>query len=140
MIPTGSVSIADLDAGFVAQLQQNKEAIDVILKDIAVHVRDEAKRTSAFADKTGNLRKSIGMRKSKFIDGGYIVKASGRNRLEGAEGARGFHAWLVEFGHVKVLWGKRTGGRVPPRPFMRPALEKGKAYAASTIRGITRGR
>lgn len=136
MIATGNVTVANLAQGFDAVLAQNKERVDDLLKDVAKFVRDEAKRTSAFVDKTGNLRKSIGMRRSKFIDGGYIVKASGRNRMEGADGARGFHAYLVEFGHVKVLWGKRTGGRVKPRPFMRPALDKGMSYAASKIQGM----
>jgi hypothetical protein len=136
MIATGDVTVANIAKGFDAILSANKERVDDLLKDVAKFVRDEAKRTSAFADKTGNLRKSIGMRKSKFVDGGYIVKASGRNRTEGADGARGFHAYLVEFGHVKVLWGKRTGGRVKPYPFMRPALDRGISYAASKIRSM----
>jgi hypothetical protein len=136
MIATGDVTVANIAKGFDALLSANKERVDDLLKDVAKFVRDEAKRTSAFTDKTGNLRKSIGMRKSKFIDGGYIVKASGRNRMEGAEGARGFHAYLVEFGHVKVVYGKRTGGRVAPRPFMRPALDMGINYAASKIRSL----
>lgn len=136
MIASGNVTVAELSKGFDAVLSANKDKVDDLLKDVARFVRDEAKRTSSFADKTGNLRKSIGMRKSKFIDGGYIVKASGRNRLEGADGARGFHAYLVEFGHVKVVFGKRTGGRVSPRPFMRPALDRGISYATSKIQGM----
>lgn len=129
---TGSVTMEDLDAGFSRQLAGNKAEIDAFIKDVAGRVRDSAKQTAAFIDKTGNLRRSIGMRKSKFIDGGYIVKATGRNRSDD----KGYHAGLVEFGHAKVLWGRRTNGRVPPHPFMRPALAKGSAYAASKINGM----
>lgn len=136
VVAVGRVAVVDIDASFAAIAKQSEEIVDAFLKDVAAHVRDEAKTTAAFIDKTGNLRRSIGMRKSKFIRGGYIVKASGRNRAEGATGGKGFHAHLVEFGHSKVLWGRRTGGRVAPRPFMRPALEKGKAYAASKLSGM----
>jgi len=133
-----SVRVADLDEGFAQQLAQNEEEIDKLLKKIAQFVRDDAKTTAktideGFDDLTGNLRKSIGMRKSKFIRGGYIVKASGRNRKDGAERAKGFHAHLVEFGHLKVLWGKQTSERVRPHPFMRPALKRGMMYAAQEI-------
>lgn len=135
---TASVRIADLDEGFASQMAQNEEEINKLLRKIATFVRDDAKTSAktiekGFDDLTGNLRRSIGMRKSKFIRGGYIVKASGRNRAEGATGAKGFHAHLIEFGHVKVLWGKRTSERVRPHPFMRPALEKGLRYAAQEI-------
>jgi len=140
MIVTGSVSVADIARALESQVAANKDVIDSLLKEVAQVVRDDAKQTAAFIDKTGNLRKSIGMRRSKFIDGGYIVKASGRNRDTDSEGGKGFHAWLVEFGHVKVLWGRRTGGRVAPRPFMRPALEKGISHAATKISSITGAR
>ena len=127
----GNVRIEDLDKGFFDQLQQSKGEIDKVLADTANFVRDEAKRTSDFIDKTGNLRKSIRKRKSKFVDGGYIVIASGRNRGKD----KGFHAHLVEFGHLKVLWGRRTSEHVAPRPFMRNALERGIAYLRSKIGG-----
>jgi hypothetical protein len=133
VIAIGSVVVEDIASGFSQQMGKNEEEIDKFLRDVAAHIRDDAKSTAAFIDRTGNLRKSIGMRKSKFVRGGYIVKATGRNRGEGATSARGFHAWLVEFGHVKVLWGKRTSGRVAPKPYMRPAVEKGKVYAAQRI-------
>ena len=128
---TGKVTLSDIDQGFLEQLQQSKGAVDDLLNDVAKQVFQEAKRTSAFVDRTGNLRKSIRKRKSKFPDGGYIVIATGRNR--GRE--KGFHAHLVEFGHVKVLWGRRTNERVPPYPFMRPALEKARSYLMSKISG-----
>jgi len=136
VVPVGSVAVANIDEGFAKQFAQNESVINDLLRDIAITVRDDAQKTAAFIDRTGNLRKSIGMRKSKFERGGYIVKATGRNRISGATRARGFHAHLVEFGHVKVLWGRRTGERVPPHPFMRPALERGRAYAEQRIRSL----
>ena len=136
VVAVGKVSVEMAEQDFISQLQGNQEAVDAFLKSVATEVRDNAKATADFIDRTGNLRRSIGMRKSKYVNGGYIVKASGRNRMEGAEGAKGFHAWLVEFGHIKVLWGKRTGGRVGPRPFMRNALARARASAASKITGM----
>lgn len=136
VVAVGKVSVSVTEQDFISQLAGNQEAVDAFLKSVAVDVRENAKRSSDFIDKTGNLRRSIGMRKSKYVNGGYIVKASGRNRLEGATGAKGFHAWLVEFGHEKVLWGKRTGGRVPPRPFMRNAVKKAESVAASKINAM----
>lgn len=126
-----TVTTGDLEAGFLAQLEQNKDEVDKLISQVADFVRDDAKRTASFIDRTGNLRRSIRKRKSKFIDGGYIVTASGRNRSDD----KGFHAALIEFGHVKVLWGRRTNGRVAPRQFMRPALEKGRAYMISKVGG-----
>ena len=31
---------------------------------------------------------------------------------------------LVEYGHAEVLWGRATGRRVAPRPFLRPAADE----------------
>ena len=132
VIGVGTVTVENLDSGLFEQLKQNKEALDGFLSEVATHVRDDAKNTAAFIDRTGNLRKSIRKKKSKFIDGGYIVSATGRNRT----GDKGYHAHLVEFGHVKVLWGRRTKGRVPPHPFIRPALDKGTVFAKNKIKGI----
>ena len=133
IVASGTVTIANIDQGFADQLALNEEALDSFLMEVAIFVKDDAKDTAAFIDRTGNLRKSIGMRKSRFIRGGYIVKATGKNRGSGESGGKGFHAFLVEFGHVKVLWGRRTKGRVPPHPFIRPALDKGRVFASSKI-------
>jgi HK97 gp10 family phage protein len=71
--------------------------------DIAKQVAKDAKASVNVV--TGNLKKSIRAKKSKFEDGGAIVQASAP------------HSHLVEFGH---------GGPkpAPPHPFLRPALEK----------------
>jgi len=82
------------------------------VKAVAATVRDKAQATSAFIDRSGKLRDSITMRKSKFEDGGYIVVAKDPK------------AHLIEWGHVKILWGKITGERVPAKSFMRKALEE----------------
>lgn len=126
----GSVALHDIDAAFAAQLLKVKGAVDEALRDTAVQVRDVAKRTAAFTDRTGHLRRSIRMKKSKFEDGGYIVTATGRNRNKDL---KGYHAWLVEHGHVKVLWGRRTSDKVPPHPFLDPALKTGRAYLSAKI-------
>lgn len=74
--------------------------------------------------KTGNLYKSIGAVKmpfkSKALTGEVWV---GPRRKYGF---KGHHGHLIEFGHKKVLWGKRTNERVKGYPFMRPAWESTK--------------
>ena len=113
-----AVTVKDIE-GFDAQLEEVFVSIESNLEEIASVVQTGAKNTTLFKDKTGTLRKSIGMRKSKFEDGGYIVVATAP------------HAWLVEYGHVD----QRTGERVDPRKYMRTALEKGITHAIATLRG-----
>jgi HK97 gp10 family phage protein len=71
-------------------------------------IEAEAKSSTAFTDITGALRKSIRAVKSKYDEGGWIVKAGGRAAP---------HAHLVEYGH---------GGPqpAPPHAFLRPAKDK----------------
>lgn len=120
---SASVSVKNID-GLDAALADIMDAIDQNLEATAQFVEQEAKTTAAFKDKTWLLRKRIKLRKSKFEDGGYIVQA------------RAPHAHLVEFGHVKFLWGRPTGERVPPHPYLRPALEKGIRFAVAKFRGM----
>ena len=123
------ISIDNLDEGFQTSMNEVLDAIDGNGKEIAEFVTAEAQHTSAFIDRTGNLRKSIRMRKSKFENGGYIVMASG-----GIGRGKGYHAHLVEFGHNQVPPGNLKGGRVAARPFMRPALDKGIRVAVELFR------
>ena len=118
---SASVRLQDIDQIDVAFADILK-AIDQNLEETASMVEREAKAASSFHDKSGKLRKSISMKKSKFEDGGWIVVA------------RAPHAHLIEYGHVKILWGKPTGDRVKPRPFLRPALEKGIKYAVAKFK------
>lgn len=126
---SANIYVKDID-GLDEQLEDIITAIDSNLEETAGYVFAEAKQTLAFKDKTGNLRKSIRLKKSKFEDGGYIVKATGGG------GEKGYHAHLVEFGHVMFIDGRPTGKRVPPHPFLRPALEKGIRYAVGKFKGL----
>lgn len=121
------VSISEID-GLDAIASEVEEAIDTYLEDVANYVFDEAKESLAFQDKTHNLRNSIKLRKSRFPKGGYIVRASGANK------DKGYHAHLVEYGHIAIPPGELEGMRVPPHPFLRPALEKGIAFAVAKFR------
>lgn len=123
---SAQVSVREI-AGLDAAISEVMDAMDANLKDVAEYVEREAQTTLAYQDKTGNLRKKTKLRVSKFEDGGYIVQA------------RQPHAHLVEYGHVLIAWGRPTGKRVPPHPFMRPALEKGIAYAVAKFRQQKKG-
>lgn len=125
-----NVGIKNIE-GFDAQFEDVFLAIDANLSEIAEHVKSEAKTTAEFIDRSKNLRNSIRKRKSRFIDGGYIVFATGKNKDE----AKGYHAHLVEYGHVMLTTkGEATKlGRVPARPFMRKALESGIKKAISEM-------
>lgn len=48
----------------------------------------------------------------------------------------GAHGYLVEYGHAEVLWGKATGRRVPPKPFMRPAFEGTKREQQAVMESV----
>ena len=118
---SAKVSVKDI-AGLDASIDEVMDAMDANLKDIAEYVEQEAQTTLAYQDKTGKLRKKTQLKVSKYEDGGYIVQA------------RAPHAHLVEYGHVLVAWGRVTGKRVKPHPFLRPALEKGVVYAIMKLR------
>jgi len=94
-------------------LQALEEHLDEKCKEICVQIKADAKQTVAFDDVTGNLRKSIKVKKSKFEGGGYIVKAGGRGAMQ---------SWLVEHGH---------GGPhpAPAHPYLKPALDKNINFA-----------
>ena len=94
-------------------LQALEEHLDEKCKEICGQIKADAKQTVAFKDITGNLRKSIKIKKSKFEGGGYIVKAGGRGAMQ---------AWLVEHGHG----GPRPA---PAHPYLKPALDKNIAFA-----------
>jgi HK97 gp10 family phage protein len=121
------VSVENIQ-GFDAQFLEVVAAIEGKEEVVASVIESSAKSTAAFIDRTGNLRASIKKRKSKFENGGFIVEASGRGK------SKGYHAANVEFGHVMIAWGRPTGKRVPPHPFMRPAAEEGIRKAVEVFR------
>jgi HK97 gp10 family phage protein len=57
---------------------------------------------------------------------GSVVRGYGERTLGviGPMLPAGAHGHNVEFGHAEVLWGVRTGRRVPPSPFMRRAFDE----------------
>lgn len=91
--------------GFVKEFE---EFLDDKCMKIANNIKNDAKTTTAFIDKSGRLRASVKRRKSKFDGGGYMVKAGGKGAMQ---------AWLIEHGH---------GGLHPaaPHPFLKPALDR----------------
>lgn len=87
---------------------------DDIVKAVADELLNEARKNarSAFQDKSGKLRKSIGKKKSKFGETMMIVQASMP------------HAHLVERGHnVKIKKDGRVLGHAPAHPFLGPAAD-----------------
>lgn len=115
------VRVEDIE-GLDAQFEEVVQAIEANLQEVAITVRDAAKTTGAFKDKTGTLRRSINMHKSRKVQGAYTVYANAP------------HAALVEYGHTKFVWGHATGERVSARPFMRRALEFGIKRAVELFR------
>ena len=122
------VAFADMEKDLAAAYSEIMAVVDANLQKVAKVVHDEAVATTEFKDKTKNLRNSIKLKKSKFKDGGYIVSARGKNE------DKGYHAHLVEFGHVMIAWGRVTGRRVEPHKFMRKAKEAGIKKAFELFR------
>lgn len=77
------IPIEDIRAGVRAE-------IDSDLGGIAAQVFEKAKSSTAFRDKTGRLRQSIWIYRSKYKDGGYVVYVKAP------------HSHLVEFGHEQI--------------------------------------
>lgn len=56
-------------------------------------------------------------------------KRRGQTRFRGV----GHLGHLIEHGHKKVLWGRRTGGWVEGSPFMRPAWDANKSRVQQVL-------
>ena len=103
-------------------LDQLEDYLDENAKKIATDIRIDAKATADFIDRTGKLRRSIKVKKSKFDDGGYIVKAGGKGAMQ---------AWLIEHG-------RSPGDGYPgskAKPFLKPALDR-NIQAAKALFGV----
>ena len=88
-------------------------------------VRDEAKQTSEFADKTGALRASIRARRvaGRVHTGAGVRKVPGAAARVEAGGAGARQAYLIEYGRAGGV--SKTGKRypaAPPHPYLEPAL------------------
>lgn len=75
--------------------------------------------------------------------GSVIRKRRGRHRTLGVVGPRyekggGNHGHLVERGHVLFAWGKATGKRVRPYPFLEPALKAKQSEVIQIVRSKVR--
>lgn len=93
---------------------------EIIAKKIATDARGK------IHSETGNLRKGVRAKKSRYEDGGWIVRSVAP------------HSMLVEYGGVnirrpltkKVMKGKdgtfygKAVAPMPAKPFLRPALEE----------------
>lgn len=120
-----------LDDEFTQLLKECVGEIDDILKETAQETGFIARRTSEFEDKSGKLRNSIVVKKSKFPDGGWIV-------ITYAE-----HAHLIELGHLLVRISKsgvvNVIKHVAARPFMRKAAAEGERLMIAKLRGSGNG-
>ena len=112
------IPIEDIRAGVRAE-------IDSDLGGIAAQVFEKAKSSMAFRDKTGRLRQSIWIYRSKYKDGGYVVYVKAP------------HSHLVEFGHAVVTKdGKVLEHRVPGKFFLRKARNAVRRTVDETLRGM----
>ena len=68
------IPIEEIRAGVRAE-------IDSDLGGIAAQVFEKAKASTAFKDKTGRLRQSIWIYRSKYKDGGYVVYVRPRTAI-----------------------------------------------------------
>lgn len=107
-----SIIRVDLDPAEIAR--QVRQSLDEqVVKAAAEELYTDLKRPNAyFEDKTGRLRNSIHMYKSRYPDGGYIVT------VEHPE------AFYIEHGHAKVVWGERIDSHVPGLFFLRRAANR----------------
>lgn len=120
-----------LNAVAASVREASKEGAKLVLRD--------AKRRVPVG-KTGELKKSLGIKKSQYKDGGYIIGAfdkvavGGFFRWQDSIGAR---AVFVEYGHAAPGMGKgrqnpagpgriwKAGSKVTrPRPFLKPSLHR----------------
>lgn len=110
----------------LAKLAENvsgEQAMAVLVK-AAKPLEDAMKRTGAFEDVTGNLRRSIG-----------TVKRGRSRDKEVRVGATAPHAHLIEFGTGprRQKSGRYTGVG-PKRPFMRQAYDATRAEVLRKFR------
>jgi len=77
---------------------------------------------------SGNLKSRIKGKRSRFNQQQYIAGASAP------------HAHLLEYGHIKWLWGENTGEHVPASPFIRPAEQTLLSNIDAIIQSVLSGK
>jgi hypothetical protein len=118
-----NIPIEDILREYAAWTDEIVKAVgDELLKET------RAKARTAFADRSGKLRKSIRRKKSKFDKEMHIV------------GAFMPHAHLIEFGHdVKVSKGGRVVGHAKAHPFLREAEKAVRDRLPEIVRKVVGG-
>ena len=92
-------------------------------------IRDDAQKTAAFIDDTGNLRKSIkARRQSQYVNGRRVAGAAAQV-YAGGDGAR--QAFLIEYGH--------GGNAAPAHPFLEPAIHSTRPQQLIAMATAMRG-
>ena len=100
----------------------NADEVEVeALEAAAVPVLKDAQSTTAFIDRSGDLRDSLKVSKAVKKRAGYRVIKVYCART----GGEGYEANLVEFGH--------SGKYAAAHPFMAPAFERNQKEAAEII-------
>jgi len=95
-------------------------------RSIQTGTRDDwSAATAALRASAAELHRSIGV---VIRDYGDTFVA-----IVGPQYPAGAVAHLIEFGHELVAWGRPTGQRVPPQPFLRPAADETVAEQRSAI-------
>jgi len=111
------------------------ENLALATEAVAVEIWSHAKQYHTFKNRTGELEKSIRIRKEKVnreivhysVRAGIGESSGIRNGSIGASGSsKAFYAVYLELGTVKMT----------ARPYLRPALEKFKNRYLSTIKKI----
>ena len=90
------------------------------LKAAAVPILEDAKSTSAFADRTGKLREGLKTSGIKIKDGIKYVLVG----IDKSDNSKIFYGKFFEFGTSKM----------PARPFLGPAYEKNKRLVNEIIK------
>jgi len=108
--------IGDLVEQLQRMSDKSSRAISEALNAAAQPVLNDAKRTVAFVDRTGTLRKGL-------MISGVKNKKTQKYVLVGTLGKDAFYGRMVEYGT----------SRAAPHPFLQPAFEQNKKEIADII-------
>lgn len=104
--------------------KKGKKIQDEALIEGAEVILKEMKKTSAFSDRSGNLRKGLKISKPKTIKGIRAVKIG----IQKDDNSDIFYGKFIEYGTTN---GKRS---IVAKPFMRPAFESKKVEALNVTK------
>ena len=130
--------VIQLDPASIVQIQQKMKLLTSavrmkILKQIVLQgarIMKEQAIKEAPVDRA-RLYQSIIAKRGTATEGGFHGELArvivSRSKL------KVFHAHLVEYGHITILRGGKTGKPVPPNPFMMRAFDKTKDQVIKTM-------